>query len=218
MRTTGAASPASAPFPFSNTSSARAIASSRMTTSSSSLCRTSSARRSSIRPICASSIPERASPSIYGTPARATQLRRLYHQLQLLNPSQMQGSPVGTVPAQSAVEAAPAMLAQLRSDMASTGGPNSTAQTAATAPNPASQAASQAVVPTPAPQPPVLQPATQPAAQSPPPAVPATVSAQPPATTPLAGNTRLHLAAQLLRSIRRPTPPASGATFQVPSC
>ena len=45
----------------------------------------------------------------------------------------------------------PAMLAQLRSDMASNGGPDSTAQAAATAPNPASQAASQAVAPPPAP-------------------------------------------------------------------
>ena len=122
-----------------------------------------------------------------------------------IQPVAMQGSPVGTVPAQSAVEAAPAMLAQLRSDMASTGGPQPAAQTAATAPNLASQPASQVVTPTPAPQPPVIQPA----AQSPPPAVSPAVSAQPPAITAPASGAAFALNPP-------PTPPASGATFQVP--
>ncbi len=139
-------------------------------------------------------------------------------------PVAMQGQPVGTVPAQSAVEAAPAMMAQLRSDMASSGGPQPVAQAAATAPNPASQAVSQVVVPTPAPQPPVMQPTIQP----PPtvsPTVPPAVSVQPPVTTapapaattsaqapvasPAAGGAAFALNPP-------PTPPASGATFQVP--
>jgi general secretion pathway protein D len=130
----------------------------------------------------------------------------------VVQPVAVQGQPVGTVPAQSAVEAAPAMLAQLRSDMASTGGPNSTAQTAATAPNPASQAASQAVAPTPVPQPPVIQPTAQSAPPPAPPAVSAAVSVQPPTTTPPASTASG--AAFALNP--PPTPPASGATFQVP--
>jgi general secretion pathway protein D len=135
-----------------------------------------------------------------------------------VQPIAMQGQPVGTVPGQSAVEAAPAMLAQLRSDMASTGGPQPAAQAAATAPNPASQA----VAPTPAPQPPVMQPA----AQSPPPSAPSTVpsaaSVQPPATTPAATNSAQAPVASPAAAGAAfalnppPTPPASGATFQVP--
>jgi general secretion pathway protein D len=131
-----------------------------------------------------------------------------------VQPVAMQGQPIGTVPAQSAVEAAPAMLAQLRSDMASSGGPQPAAQAAATAPNPASQAASQAVAPTPAPQPPVIQPtAPQSAPPSAPPTVSPAVSVQPPATTPVASPAAGGAAFALNPP---PTPPASGATFQVP--
>jgi general secretion pathway protein D len=128
--------------------------------------------------------------------------------------------PVGTVPAQSAVEAAPAMLAQLRSDMASNGGPNSTAQAAATAPNPASQAASQAVAPAPAP--PVMPPVAQFTPPAAPPTVPPAVSVQPPATTSAATNSAPAPVASPPASGAAfalnppPTPPASGATFQVP--
>jgi general secretion pathway protein D len=137
-------------------------------------------------------------------------------------PISMQGQPVGTVPAQSAVEAAPAMLAQLRSDMASTAGPNSTAQAVAMAPNPASQAASQAVTPAPAPQPPVMQPT----AQSPPAAMPTvspavaaqpSATGQPPAITPAAPVSSPAAAGGAAFALNPPlTPPASGATFQVP--
>ena len=132
-------------------------------------------------------------------------------------PVAMQGSSVGSVPAQSAVEAAPAMMAQLRSDMASSGGPNSTAQAAATAPNPASQAASQVVTSTPTPLPPVMQ-TTVP---SPPPTAPPTlpaVSAPPPATTaPAPAPASLAPASGAAFALNPPpTPPASGATFQVP--
>jgi general secretion pathway protein D len=139
-----------------------------------------------------------------------------------VQPVALQGSPVGTVPAQSAVEAAPAMLAQLRSDMASSEGPNSTAQAAATAPNPASQAASQVVIPTPAPQPPVMQPTIQPPPTVSPtvsPTVPPAMSAQqPPATTaPAPASPSLAPASGAAFAFNPPpTPPASGATFQVP--
>jgi general secretion pathway protein D len=129
-------------------------------------------------------------------------------------PVAIQGTPVGTVPAQSAVEAAPAMLAQLRSDMASSGGPNSTAQAVATVPNPASQAASQVVTPTPAPQPPIIQPTIQP----PPtvsPTVPPAVSVLPPVTTAPAP-AALPASGAAFAFNPPPTPPASGATFQVP--
>src|SRR5579863_5762837 len=98
-----------------------------------------------------------------------------------VQPAAMNRAPVGSIPSESAVEAAPAMLAQLRSDMAAGGGPNATANSAATAPNPASQAASQAVAPAPVPQ-----TALPPPLPAPPPAVapaPPTFTA-PPATVP----------------------------------
>jgi general secretion pathway protein D len=118
--------------------------------------------------------------------------------------------PVGSMPAGSAIEAAPAMLAQLRSDMASNGGPNSTAQSAAAVPSPASQAASQTVNPAASPQPAVPMP---PSAQPPPTALPAPVSANPvtsPAVAPPAG-------AGAVLALNAPSaPPAAGATFQVP--
>jgi general secretion pathway protein D len=126
-----------------------------------------------------------------------------------IQPVAMQGQPVGTVPGQSAVEAAPAMLAQLRSDMASSGGPQPTAQSAATAPNPASQ-------------PPVMQPPSQSSAQSPPPTASPAASVQPPATTPAAASSAQVPVASPAASgaafaLNPPlTPPASGATFQVP--
>ena len=124
-----------------------------------------------------------------------------------VEPAAINRPAVGSVPAGSAVEAAPAMLAQLRSDMASNGGPNATAQSAATAPNPASQAASQVVTPTPAPlpaaqaQPPVVAP----------PAPVATTPATQPAVAPVPS------AAGAAFALNPPTaPPASGASFQVP--
>jgi general secretion pathway protein D len=136
-------------------------------------------------------------------------------------PVAMQGSSVGSVPAQSAVEAAPAMMAQLRSDMASSGGPNSTAQAAATAPNPASQAASQVVTSTPAPLPPVMQTTIPSPPPTAPPTVPPAVSAQPPATAPAATSSAPAPVASPAPGAAfalnpPPTPPASGATFQVP--
>jgi len=138
-----------------------------------------------------------------------------------VQPVAMQSQPAGTVPAQSAVEAAPAMLAQLRSDMASSGGPNSTAQAVATVPNPASQAASQVVAPTPAPRPPIIQPTIQPPPTVSPTVSPA-VSAQPPAVAvaPSAIPTPAPVASPATGAAFAfnppPTPPASGATFQVP--
>jgi general secretion pathway protein D len=90
-----------------------------------------------------------------------------------VQPTAMERPAVGTVPAQSAVEAAPAMMAQLRSDMAASGGPASTAQAAATSPNSATaapQTATQANPTPPLPPGPAAQPpATQAAATPPPP-------------------------------------------------
>jgi general secretion pathway protein D len=129
-----------------------------------------------------------------------------------VGPTAMQRPAVGSIPAGSAVEAAPAMLAQLRSDMASSGGPQSTAQSAATAPNPASQAASQVVAPTPAP-PPAVPPATAapPGASSPAPV------AAPQATSPEVAAPAVPLAAGAAFALNAPSaPPASGATFQIP--
>jgi len=135
-------------------------------------------------------------------------------------PVAMQGSSVGSVPAQSAVEAAPAMMAQLRSDMASPGGPQPAAQAAATAPSPASQAASQVVTSTPAPLPPVMQTTVPSPPPTAPPTVPPAVSVQPPATTapaPAAAPASLAPASGAAFALNPPpTPPASGATFQVP--
>ncbi len=119
---------------------------------------------------------------------------------------------VGSMPAGSAVEAAPAMLAQLRSDMASSGGPQSTAKSAATAPNPASQAASQFVGPTPTP-PPALPPPTS--AQPPAAAQPVPAAATP-ATPPAAALSPAPVAGAALALNAPSVPPASGATFQVP--
>jgi general secretion pathway protein D len=120
-------------------------------------------------------------------------------------PAAMNRPAVGSMPSESAVEAAPQMLAQLRSDMASNSGPNSTAQTTVTPPNSASQAAPPAVTPAPAAQ--ALQQAAPPAA--PPPAVSqGPAAATPPAAPPAAG---------AAFAINAPsTPPANGATFQVP--
>ena len=144
----------------------------------------------------------------------------------------MQSQPMGTVPAQSAIEAAPQMLAQLRSDLASNGGPNTAAQAAATAPNPASQAASQTVAPPPTPQPapplvappatasptvapaiPVQAPAATPSTA--PAQIPAIASPAPAAATPAASPVPPATGAAF--ALNAPsTPPASGSTFQVP--
>ena len=135
-----------------------------------------------------------------------------------VQPAAMQGPTVGSIPAQSAVEAAPAMLAQLRSDMASSGGPQPAAQATvqqppAAAPAPAPQPVVQPAVPPP------MQPAAAPAISTAPPAqAPAVAQTAPvtatPAAGPIAGAAAATGAAFVLNA---PTaPPASGATFQVP--
>jgi general secretion pathway protein D len=100
---------------------------------------------------------------------------------------------VGTMPAQSAMEAAPQMLAQLRSDMGNSGGPAATAQAAVPQPNlPVTQSP---------PRPPPGVPSPQnPAAATPPPAA----APPPPVASASLG---LNVPA---------TPMAAGATFQVP--
>jgi general secretion pathway protein D len=92
-------------------------------------------------------------------------------QVPAVRPTAMERPTVGTMPGQSAVEAAPAMLAQLRADMAANGGPASTAQAANSGPNSAT-AATQAALPNVQPSPPppggVAQPPRIAAAPSPP--------------------------------------------------
>jgi general secretion pathway protein D len=88
---------------------------------------------------------------------------------------------VGSMPAQSAIEAAPQMLAQLRSDMGSNGSPTATAQAAVPPPGPPS-----------AQPPPSLPPgASQPQAPAaaPPPAASASLALNVPATPVAAGAT-----------------------------
>ena len=98
---------------------------------------------------------------------------------------------VGSIPAQSALEAAPQMLAQLRSDMGSSGSPTATPQAAVPQPN---QTAIQ--------QPPSQPPGGPQAPAAAPP--PATAASPPPAA-----------AASLALNVPA-TPMAAGATFQVP--
>ena len=147
----------------------------------------------------------------------------------VLQPAAMNQPAVGTLPAQSAVEAAPAMLAQLRSDMASSGGPQPVAQATVQQPSaqqqpPAQQPAAQppAAAPALAPQtpaPPAAQPAAAPPAVSPtistaPPAQAPAVAPPPLAATPVAAPAAAAGAAFALNAPA--TPPASGATFEVP--
>jgi general secretion pathway protein D len=99
---------------------------------------------------------------------------------------------VTSIPGQGAIEAAPQMLAQLRSDMSSNGGPGATAQ-AATPPASAPPAAP--------PSPPAVNPATSPVASPP------AAAAPPAATTPQGASFSLNV----------PSAPLDpGASFQVP--
>jgi general secretion pathway protein D len=95
---------------------------------------------------------------------------------------------MGTIPAQSAIEAAPQMLAQLRSDMNANGNPTASAQAAVPQPN---------------------QPVTQPPPIQPPPQVP-------PTAAPAAAATPAPAASASLALNVPATPMAPGATFQVP--
>ena len=86
---------------------------------------------------------------------------------------------VGSIPAQSALEAAPEMLAQLRSDLGSNGSPAATAQTAVPPPN------------LPITRPPPQAPAAAPppaAAAPPPPVAPASLALNVPATPMATGS------------------------------
>jgi general secretion pathway protein D len=76
-------------------------------------------------------------------------------------PTALERPAVGTIPGQSAIEAAPQMLAQLRADMGANTGPTSAAQAVATMPNSA-MAASQAAVTAPNQPPPATAPAPSP--------------------------------------------------------
>ena len=111
---------------------------------------------------------------------------------------------VGSIPAQSAIEAAPQMLAQMRSDMGSNSSPTATAQAAVPQPNLPVTAAP----PSPPPQLP---------SQSAQPQAPATKAAPPPAATapPAAPPTPPAASASLVLNVPA-TPMAAGTTFQVP--
>jgi general secretion pathway protein D len=124
-------------------------------------------------------------------------------------PAAMNRPPVGSIPSESAVEAAPAMLAQLRSDMNAAGGPNSAAQSSAAAPNSASQAASQVVAPTPA-----LPPAAS--AQPPGSASPASAGPTSSAASPAATGPPVSPAGAAFALNPPVSPPTSGTPFQVP--
>ena len=163
-----------------------------------------------------------------------------------VQPAAMQGPTMSSIPAQSAVEAAPAMLAQLRSDMASSGGPQPVAQATVQQPpaqqppaqqppaqQPAAQqppaqppAAAPALAPQPVP-PQVAPPPTQPAAvptvsPAAPGLAPAVAPPVPATATPTAGPAAGPVAGPAAATgaafaLNAPTaPPASGATFQVP--
>jgi general secretion pathway protein D len=152
-----------------------------------------------------------------------------------IQPVAMQNPVVGAIPAQSAIEAAPQMLAQLRSDMASSGGPQPVAQTAVQPPAPQPSAA-QPPVPqsSPTPPPPTPSPAVSPAAPVQAPAVappvpptsttpasapatsaPAAAPAATPAPAPAATAAPSSAGAAFALNAP-PVPPSSGATFQVP--
>jgi general secretion pathway protein D len=92
---------------------------------------------------------------------------------------------VGSIPSQSAIEAAPQMLAQLRSDMGSNGSPTATAQAAVPQPD------STVTQPPPSQPPPQAPPTAAPpaAAVPPPPAASASLALNVPATPMAAGST-----------------------------
>jgi general secretion pathway protein D len=150
-----------------------------------------------------------------------------------VQPVAMQNPVVGAIPAQSAIEAAPQMLAQLRSDMASSGGPQPVAQATVQTPPVQPIAAQPSPAQQPAPQPPVLQssptptqpapsPAVSPAApvQAPAVALPAPpTTSTPPTSAPAAAPpaTPAPSSAGAAFALNPPpVPPSSGATFQVP--
>ena len=112
-------------------------------------------------------------------------------------PAAVERTTVGTLPAQSALEAAPQMLAQLRADMAATGGPGSTAQTAVP---PAAPAGGQQTMSP-------LGPITAPP-------LPAAAGSQAPAQTPAAPAAPA-LNASLALNVPA-APMATGTSFQVP--
>ncbi len=112
--------------------------------------------------------------------------------LPAVRPAALEHPEVGTVPSQSAITAAPEMMAQLRAQTASQGSPAATAQAAVPSPNSASASA-----PTPAPTAAPALPAPSPAA------APAAPAAQPAAGASL--------------TLNAPAGPLSaGTSFQVP--
>ncbi len=119
---------------------------------------------------------------------------------------------VGSAPAQSAIEAAPTMLAQLRSDMSGAGGPETTAQTTVQQPNPAAAAAQASAPP---PGPPTAPTPGQSAAQMS--GAPVAPAAPQPGPAPAAVSPAAPPAAGASFTLGAPAaPPAAGTSFQVP--
>ncbi|MGD0346278.1 MAG: cohesin domain-containing protein [Terracidiphilus sp.] len=113
-----------------------------------------------------------------------------------VHPTATERPVVGSIPSQSALEAAPQMLAQLRSDMGANAGPEATAQAAVPSPD----------------RPPISRTAQPPGQPSvaPPPSAPAATPA-PAAAAPVPPVVSASLALNVPA-----TPQASGSTFQVP--
>ncbi len=129
--------------------------------------------------------------------------------LPAVRPAALEHPEVGTVPSQSAIAAAPEMMAQLRAQTASAGSPAATAQAAVPSPSSASPSAP---APAPTPAPAILAPSpVSPSAPAPTPALaPASPAPNPPAPAALP-------AAGASLALNAPAGPLSaGATFQVP--
>jgi general secretion pathway protein D len=120
-----------------------------------------------------------------------------------MRPASLEHSSVGTVPAQGAVEAAPAMLAQLRSDMATNNGPTAAAQSANQPTNAGAMATPPAATPPPA--------AVAPGAPTPSPGTPTVTTSTEPAG---AGGPSAAGASFALNAPAAAVAP--GASFQVP--
>jgi general secretion pathway protein D len=124
------------------------------------------------------------------------------------SPAAPQQSSVGSIPSQSAIEAAPQMLALLRQDMGSNGGPAGTAQAAMPSAGPpaipAADQPSSAIPPPAATPPPATVPVTAPAA-------PATGTVQAAPTSPATPAVSATLAVNVPAA-----PLAAGVNFQVP--
>lgn len=118
-----------------------------------------------------------------------------------------QGPIIESMPAQSALEAAPQMLAQLRADLGNTGGPNATPQAAAPAPGAPTNAPPGQPIGAPTPGPAATQPIPNAAA----------ANAKPPAATAPSNTASVPPGATASVALNVPGAPVpAGTSFQVP--